>query len=134
MSLWNGKFCVHEETLARGNWPADKDCPYDREDEVAALQSRLSTAEAKVTDLEKDLKLNASMLAKQCDLARDAEAKIAQEQKDFAAVVDDMAKRVGDAKAKVEMAREALKKMWECPTAPKSILEAIQQALASLSE
>ncbi len=37
------------------------------------LLSHISTLEEKVKELESDLKLNASMLAKQCDLAREAE-------------------------------------------------------------
>ena len=40
------------------------------------LLYKISTLEEKVKELESDLKLNASMLAKQCDLAREAESRL----------------------------------------------------------
>lgn len=36
----------------------------------------IAELEARIRELEDDLKLNASMLAKQCDLAREAEARV----------------------------------------------------------
>jgi hypothetical protein len=42
-----------------------------------------------IEDLEKDLRLNASMLARQCDLAREAETKMMAERSRCLKAVDD---------------------------------------------
>ena len=41
--------------------------------QIAIMESMLEVLEKQVDDLKKDLALNASMLARQCDLAREAE-------------------------------------------------------------
>ena len=48
---------------------------------VRDLEMELETAEKRIEELEKDLALNARMLARQCDMAREAEfqASILQE-------------------------------------------------------
>ncbi len=56
----------------RKDW--DYFCSWDRRDErIEKLFSYVSSLEGKVKELESDLRLNASMLSKQCDLAREAE-------------------------------------------------------------
>ena len=47
-----------------------------KEQLIEKHRRRAKEAEARVKELETDLKLNASMLAKQCDLAREAEASL----------------------------------------------------------
>lgn len=58
----------------RGGWPKIPDGS-GLETKRAALWSLLSESEERCKKLEKDLALNASMLAKQCDMAREAETK-----------------------------------------------------------
>lgn len=58
----------------RGGWPKIPDGS-GLETKRAALWSLLSESEERCKKLEKDLALNVSMLAKQCDMAREAETK-----------------------------------------------------------
>jgi len=54
-----------------------RDALQDRSAAAAALLERLAELETQITDLKTDLALNATMLAHQCDLAREAETKAA---------------------------------------------------------
>ncbi len=54
-----------------------RDALQDRSAAAAALLERLAELETQIPDLKTDLALNATMLAHQCDLAREAETKAA---------------------------------------------------------